>query len=118
MLNGGPMYRLTEAASIMVLCKNQAEIDKCWDALSDGGKALSCGWVTDKFGVTWQIVPDNLDEMLRDPDPEKANRVSKSCSPWKASWTRPRSKKPTEASNLPFKQRRPFTTSVIFVYFR
>lgn len=76
MLNGGPTYKLNEAASIMVLCKDQAEIDKYWDALSEGGKTLSCGWLTDKFGVTWQIVPDNLDEMLRDPDHERANRVS------------------------------------------
>ena len=75
-LNGGPMYKLTEAASILVACEDQAEIDKLWDALSKGGKVLSCGWVTDKFGVTWQIVPDNLDEMMRDPDAAKANRVS------------------------------------------
>jgi predicted 3-demethylubiquinone-9 3-methyltransferase (glyoxalase superfamily) len=75
-LNGGPMYKLTEAASILVSCKDQEEIDKFWDALSKDGNVLSCGWVTDKYGVTWQIVPDNLDEMMRDPDPAKANRVS------------------------------------------
>lgn len=75
-LNGGPMYKLTEAASIQVYCKDQEEIDKLWDALSKGGKVMSCGWVTDKFGLTWQIMPDNLDEMMRDPDPAKANRVS------------------------------------------
>lgn len=60
----------------MVLCKDQAEIDKYWDTLAEGGKVLPCGWLTDKFGITWQIVPDNLDDMLRDPDQEKANRVS------------------------------------------
>lgn len=75
-LFGGPMYKLTEAASIQVHCKDQEEIDKFWDALSKGGKEMSCGWVVDKFGLTWQIMPDNLDEMMRDPDPEKANRVS------------------------------------------
>lgn len=75
-LNGGPMYKLTEAASIQVHCKDQEEIDKLWDVLSNGGKVMSCGWVTDKFGLTWQIMPDNLDEMMRDPDPAKANRVS------------------------------------------
>ncbi len=75
-LNGGPMYKLTEAASILVGCKTQEEIDKLWDALSKDGNVLSCGWVTDKYGVTWQIVPDNLDEMMRDPDQAKANRVS------------------------------------------
>lgn len=76
-LNGGPMYKLTEAASIMVACKDQDEIDTLWDALSKGGKAISCGWLTDKYGVTWQIVPESLDGMMRDPDPVKASRVSK-----------------------------------------
>lgn len=75
-LNGGPMYKLTPAASILATCKDQDEIDKLWDTLVEGGEVLSCGWLTDKYGVTWQIVPDNLDEMMRDPDPVKANRVS------------------------------------------
>jgi predicted 3-demethylubiquinone-9 3-methyltransferase (glyoxalase superfamily) len=75
-LMGGPMYKLTEAVSIQVHCKDQEEIDRLWDVLSKDGKVMSCGWVTDKFGLTWQINPDNLDEMMRDPDPEKANRVS------------------------------------------
>lgn len=75
-LNGGPYYKRTEATSILVACKDQDEIDKLWDALTKGGKVLSCGWLTDKYGVTWQIVPDNMDEMMRDPDPAKANRVS------------------------------------------
>lgn len=75
-LMGGPMYKLTEATSIQVHCKDQTEIDKFWDVLSKGGKVMSCGWVTDKFGLTWQIMPDNLDDMMRDPDPAKANRVS------------------------------------------
>ncbi len=75
-LMGGPMYKLTEATSIQVHCKDQEEIDRLWDALSKGGKVMSCGWVTDRFGLTWQIMPDNLDEMMRDPDPAKANRVS------------------------------------------
>lgn len=75
-LNGGPMYNLSEAASIAVNCKDQAEIDKLWDALSEGGTIMSCGWLTDKFGVTWQIMPESLDTMMRDPDPAKAERVS------------------------------------------
>lgn len=75
-LMGGPMYKLTEATSIQVHCKDQAEIDKFWDALSKGGKVMSCGWVTDKFGLTWQIMPDNLDDMMRDSDAAKADRVS------------------------------------------
>ena len=57
-LNGGPMYKLTEAASIAVKCKDQEEIDKLWDALAKGGNVMSCGWLTDKYGVTWQIMPE------------------------------------------------------------
>jgi len=75
-LNGGPYYKRTEATSILVACKDQAEIDKYWDTLSKDGKILSCGWLTDKYGVTWQIVPESMDVMMRDPDPAKANRVS------------------------------------------
>ena len=75
-LNGGPMYKLTEAASIAVNCKDQNEIDKLWDELVKDGKVLSCGWLTDKWGVTWQIMPESLDIMMRDPDPAKAERVS------------------------------------------
>ena len=75
-LNGGPMYKLSEATSILVTCKDQEEIDKLWDTLSEGGKVLSCGWLTDKYGLTWQIVPENLDAMMRDPDSAKADRVS------------------------------------------
>jgi predicted 3-demethylubiquinone-9 3-methyltransferase (glyoxalase superfamily) len=75
-LNGGPMYKLSEATSIVVSCKDQAEIDKLWDALSEGGQVMSCGWVTDRYGVTWQIMPETLDAMMSDPDPVKAERVS------------------------------------------
>ncbi len=75
-LNGGTYYKRTPATSILVACKDQEEIDKLWDALSKDGEVLSCGWLTDKYGVTWQIAPDNLDEMVNDPDPVKANRVS------------------------------------------
>ncbi len=74
-LNGGPMYAFSEAISIAVNCKNQEEIDKLWDALTDGGEIMSCGWVTDKYGVTWQIMPESLDIMMRDPDTVKADRV-------------------------------------------
>lgn len=75
-LNGGPMYKFTEAISIAVNCKDQEEIDKLWDELSKDGKVLSCGWLTDKWGVTWQVMPESLDIMMRDPDPAKAERVS------------------------------------------
>lgn len=75
-LNGGPFYTFSEAISIAVNCKTQEEIDKLWDTLSEGGEIISCGWLKDRFGVTWQIMPDTLDQMLRDPDPVKADRVS------------------------------------------
>src|SRR5262245_47678576 len=74
-LNGGPMYTFSEAMSIAVNCQTQEEIDRLWDALTDGGQIMSCGWVTDKFGVTWQIMPESLDIMMRDPDTAKADRV-------------------------------------------
>ncbi len=75
-LNGGSYYKLNEATSILVTCKTQEEIDKLWDALSEGGTVISCGWLTDRFGLTWQIAPESLDVMMRDPDPVKADRVS------------------------------------------
>ena len=67
-LNGGKIFEFTPAISFSVPCQTQAEVDHFWDALSDGGVIMPCGWVTDKFGVTWQIVPEVLLEMLRDPD--------------------------------------------------
>ena len=75
-LNGGPMYAFSEAISIAVNCKTQEEIDRLWDALSEGGEIMACGWLKDRYGLTWQIVPESLDIMMRDPDPAKADRVS------------------------------------------
>ena len=74
-LNGGPMYKFSEAISIAVNCKTQEEIDRLWDALSEGGEIMSCGWLRDRWGVTWQIMPESLDIMMRDPDTAKADRV-------------------------------------------
>jgi predicted 3-demethylubiquinone-9 3-methyltransferase (glyoxalase superfamily) len=74
-LNGGPEFDFTPAVSLYVHCTDQDEVDRYWDALLDGGRSQSCGWVTDRFGVTWQIVPDRLGELLGDPDPERANRA-------------------------------------------
>lgn len=74
-LNGGPMYTFSEAMSIAVNCDTQEEIDRLWDALSEGGEEVSCGWLKDRFGVTWQIMPESLDIMMRDPDTVKADRV-------------------------------------------
>ena len=75
-LNGGPMFTFSDAISIVASCKTQEEIDHLWDALAEGGEVLSCGWLRDKFGLTWQIVPESLDVMMRDSDVAKADRVS------------------------------------------
>ena len=74
-LNGGPAFALTPAISFAVLCETQEEIDKFWDAFSEDGKTMQCGWLTDKYGVTWQIVPDELDAMLHDEDEDKVKKV-------------------------------------------
>ena len=74
-LNGGPVYKINQAISFFVNCESQSEVDHLWDALSDGGEILQCGWLVDKFGVTWQIVPTKLGELLGDEDPIKAGRV-------------------------------------------
>jgi predicted 3-demethylubiquinone-9 3-methyltransferase (glyoxalase superfamily) len=73
--NGGPEYHFTPATSFQVSCETQSEIDRLWDRLSEGGEPLRCGWITDKFGLTWQIIPINLVEMLGDRDPQKAGAV-------------------------------------------
>jgi len=74
-LNGGPMYKFTEAISFFVSCKSQEEVDAYWEKLSAGGEKGQCGWLKDKFGVSWQIVPTALGELMSDPDPAKAQRV-------------------------------------------
>jgi predicted 3-demethylubiquinone-9 3-methyltransferase (glyoxalase superfamily) len=74
-LNGGPEFTFDEAISFQVLCKDQDEVDSYWDQLSDGGEEGPCGWVKDKFGLSWQIVPTALHELLGDPDPERAQRA-------------------------------------------
>ena len=74
-LNGGPVFKFTEAISFVVNCETQAEVDHFWDKLSAGGQEVQCGWLKDRFGVSWQIVPTILLEMLQDKDPEKAKRV-------------------------------------------
>lgn len=74
-LNGGPMFKFTEAISFFVSCQTQKEIDYFWEKLSAGGKKSRCGWLKDKFGVSWQIVPPILGELLNDDDEEKSQRV-------------------------------------------
>lgn len=74
-LNGGPEFKFTEAVSFIVNCKTQEEIDHYWEKLSEGGEEGPCGWLKDRYGLSWQIVPVQLGEMMRDKDPEKSNRV-------------------------------------------
>jgi predicted 3-demethylubiquinone-9 3-methyltransferase (glyoxalase superfamily) len=76
-LNGGPEFRFNESISFMVPCADQAEIDRYWTALtSDGGEESMCGWLRDKFGVSWQVVPAQIDELLASSDPAQAERVT------------------------------------------
>jgi predicted 3-demethylubiquinone-9 3-methyltransferase (glyoxalase superfamily) len=74
-LNGGPHFKFTEAVSFVVNCETQAEVDHYWENLSAGGKPQQCGWLKDKFGLSWQIVPTALPRLLKDKDPEKRKRV-------------------------------------------
>ena len=74
-LNGGPEFKFSPAVSFVVNCMTQKEIDDLWEKLSDGGEPMDCGWLTDKFGVTWQIVPDVIEELISDRNPERADRV-------------------------------------------
>jgi predicted 3-demethylubiquinone-9 3-methyltransferase (glyoxalase superfamily) len=74
-LNGGPQFTFTPAISFYVNCETQEEIDELWEKLSEGGEQQRCGWLVDKYGVSWQIIPTVLGEMLNDRDPEKRQRV-------------------------------------------
>jgi predicted 3-demethylubiquinone-9 3-methyltransferase (glyoxalase superfamily) len=74
-LNGGPSFAFAQGISLFVDCETQEQVDELWERLSEGGEQGPCGWLTDRFGVSWQIVPRRLGELLDDEDPEKANRV-------------------------------------------
>jgi predicted 3-demethylubiquinone-9 3-methyltransferase (glyoxalase superfamily) len=74
-LNGGSSFSFSQGISLFVDCETQDEVDELWEKLSEGGEKGPCGWLTDKFGVSWQIIPRKLGELLGDPDPEKVNRV-------------------------------------------
>ncbi|AZO56708.1 MAG: VOC family protein [Mesorhizobium sp.] len=74
-LNGGPQYKFTEAMSLSIDCKTQDEVDHFWNKLTEGGEPGPCGWLKDKFGVSWQVVPEQLPRLLQDPDKAKAGRV-------------------------------------------
>ncbi len=75
-LNGGPQHTFNEAVSLTIPCADQAEVDYYWDRLSEGGQEVVCGWLKDKYGLFWQVVPTVLMDMMTDPDPVKARRVA------------------------------------------
>jgi predicted 3-demethylubiquinone-9 3-methyltransferase (glyoxalase superfamily) len=74
-LNGGPLFKFNEAVSFLINCETQQEVDDLWEKLSAGGTESQCGWVKDKYGLSWQVVPTALGEMLQDEDPKKSQRV-------------------------------------------
>jgi predicted 3-demethylubiquinone-9 3-methyltransferase (glyoxalase superfamily) len=76
-LNGGPEFTFNEAVSFQISCQGQDEVDHFWNGLSEGGEPGPCGWLKDRYGVSWQVVPTALGELLADPDPERAQRVMK-----------------------------------------
>jgi predicted 3-demethylubiquinone-9 3-methyltransferase (glyoxalase superfamily) len=76
-LNGGPEFKFNEAMSLLVNCESQDEVDEYWERLSEGGEEGPCGWLKDRYGVSWQIVPTVLEEMIQDEDRERADRVMK-----------------------------------------
>ncbi len=75
-INGGPHFHFTEAVSFVIDCADQEEVDHYWSALTDGGEESRCGWLKDRFGLSWQVVPRRLMELLGDPDPERARRAT------------------------------------------
>ena len=76
-INGGPDFKFSEAVSFLISCEDQDEVDYYWEKLGDGGEEGPCGWLRDRFGLSWQVVPDGMDELFADPDPTKADRAMK-----------------------------------------
>lgn len=74
-LNGGPDHKLTDAVSIYIDCESQDEVDRLWAQLTDGGEETACGWLKDRYGLSWQVVPSELPRLITDPDPDKAKRA-------------------------------------------
>jgi predicted 3-demethylubiquinone-9 3-methyltransferase (glyoxalase superfamily) len=77
-INGGPQFTFSEAISFQILCADQEEVDHYWDRLSDGGEEGPCGWLKDRFGLSWQVVPTQLFDLINDPDPGRAQRATQS----------------------------------------
>jgi predicted 3-demethylubiquinone-9 3-methyltransferase (glyoxalase superfamily) len=75
-LNGGPQYKFDAAISFVISCRDQAEVDHYWERLTDGGEEVACGWLRDRFGLSWQVVPEGVVELLSDPDPDRARRAN------------------------------------------
>jgi predicted 3-demethylubiquinone-9 3-methyltransferase (glyoxalase superfamily) len=75
-INGGPQFRFTEAVSFGIECRDQQEVDHYWDRLTEGGEESQCGWLKDRYGLSWQVVPQGLEELLADDDPERAKRAT------------------------------------------
>jgi predicted 3-demethylubiquinone-9 3-methyltransferase (glyoxalase superfamily) len=76
-INGGPEFHFDEAISLMIECEDQEELDRYWSKLSDGGEESQCGWLKDRYGLSWQVVPKGMEEALNDPDPARAQRAMK-----------------------------------------
>jgi predicted 3-demethylubiquinone-9 3-methyltransferase (glyoxalase superfamily) len=76
-INGGPEFKFDEAVSFQITCETQDEIDRYWDALTDGGEEGPCGWLKDRYGLSWQVTPTGMDELFADPDPTRAERAMK-----------------------------------------
>jgi predicted 3-demethylubiquinone-9 3-methyltransferase (glyoxalase superfamily) len=74
-INGGPQFSFSEAVSFQITCEDQDEVDYYWEELGEGGKEGPCGWIADRYGLSWQVVPDGMDELFADPDPERARRA-------------------------------------------
>ena len=74
-INGGPEFRFDEAISLLINCSDQEEVDYFWEKLTDGGEESQCGWLKDRYGLSWQVVPEGMDELFADDDPERANRA-------------------------------------------
>jgi predicted 3-demethylubiquinone-9 3-methyltransferase (glyoxalase superfamily) len=75
-INGGPKFTFTEAISLQISCEDQEEVDYFWERLTDGGEEGQCGWLKDRYGLSWQVVPKGMDDVFSDPDPERARRAT------------------------------------------